>query len=171
MKNVLIISSSPRKNGNSETLAKEFMKGATEAGHNVELIRLNDYKINYCQSCWCCKSQGKCVQNDDLNMIADKLKKADVVLLATPTYFYNMSGQLKVFLDRLCTIYTSLHFDVYIFITANDSDPAKLEHVVECVRGFSRDCLENSPEKGVIKCGDDDPEPFLIKAYNYGLHC
>ena len=62
MKNVLIISSSPRKNGNSELLCREFLEGAVEAGHNAEMIRLSEQQIGYCKGCYVCRKKEKCVQ-------------------------------------------------------------------------------------------------------------
>ena len=87
MKNVLIISSSPRKGGNSETLCEEFYAGATEAGHNAEIVSLRDKNINYCKGCYVCRKRGKCVQDDDMLPLLEKIKEADVLVLATPVYF------------------------------------------------------------------------------------
>lgn len=105
MKNVVIISSTPRANGNSFVLAKEFARGASDASNNVEIINLKDYDLNYCKGCFACFKIGKCVQNDGMNEIASKLIKADVIVFATPVYFYSVSGQLKVFIDRLVPVY------------------------------------------------------------------
>ena len=65
-KHVLILSASPRRNGNSDTLCNQFMKGASEAGHQAEKIFLRDKKINYCMGCGVCNSIHKCVQGDDM---------------------------------------------------------------------------------------------------------
>ena len=72
-KKVLIISASPRKNGNSETLCDEFLKGAVEAGHDVEKVSLANKKIGFCTGCYACTKLGKCVQDDDVQDILDKL--------------------------------------------------------------------------------------------------
>ena len=114
MKNVLILSSSPRKDGNSDLLCQEFFKGAREAGHSVELVRIAEKKIGYCQACYACTRLGKCFQQDDMNELAAKMEQADVIVLATPVYFYSMSGQLKVFIDRLVPNYTKIHADIYL---------------------------------------------------------
>lgn len=178
MKKVLIISSSPRKNGNSELLAKQFYQGAIDSLNQVEFIRLQDKKINYCNGCYACTKLGKCYQNDDLNSIAKKMEEADVILFSTPTYFYSMSGQLKVFIDRLVQNYLKIRADIYIFITAWDPNPSNLNSTLEAIRGFSRDCLENCKEKGVIlasgvsNLGDiKNKNEYLQKAYNLGKEC
>ncbi|MBR4002621.1 MAG: flavodoxin family protein, partial [Clostridia bacterium] len=80
MKNVLIISSSPRVNSNSDALCKQFEKGAKEAGHNVEYVRLKDKKIGYCIGCYACEKTGKCFQNDDMTSLRESLLKADVIV-------------------------------------------------------------------------------------------
>lgn len=152
-KNVVIISSSPRKFGNSDTLCHEFEKGAKEAGHNVKYINLADMKIGYCIGCYACKNTGKCFQNDGMNEIGELLKNADVIAFGTPVYFYTMSGQLKVLIDRLVPFYEEISADIYIFATAWDSDTKNLELTAESIRGATRDCFYDSPEKGCLLVG------------------
>lgn len=150
MKNVVIISSSPRANSNSETLAKEFARGATDAGHKVEFISLRDYNIKYCIGCYACHKTGKCFQNDGMNEIGTKLLNADVLVLATPVYFYSMSGQLKVFIDRLVPYYTQISADIYLIASQWDSSKAIMENTFNAIRGCTKDCFENCEEKGVL---------------------
>ena len=97
MKNVLIISTSLRGGSNSELLAKECAKGAEEAGNRVELLSLKGKKIQYCIGCLSCMKTGKCVQKDDAPEIMEKLRRADVLVFATPIYYYEMCGQMKTF--------------------------------------------------------------------------
>lgn len=93
MKKVLVLSSSPRKGGNSDILCDEFILGAKESGNDVEKIFLKDKKINYCVACeYCTKNNGICIQKDDMAEILDKMVKADVIVMATPVYFYTMNG-------------------------------------------------------------------------------
>ena len=101
-KKVLILSASPRKGGNSDLLCDQFAKGAEEAGHQVEKIRVQEKKIAPCLACYGCRNTGVCVQKDDMAAILDKLVEADVLVLATPVYFYSMDGQLKTLIDRTC---------------------------------------------------------------------
>lgn len=101
MKNVLIISSSPRKNGNSQSLCEEFERGAKESGNLVKLVRLAEKKIGYCKACdYCMENNSVCVQKDDMKELLEDFKKADVIVLATPIYFYGICSQMKTFIDR-----------------------------------------------------------------------
>ena len=107
MKNVLIISTSLRGGSNSELLAKECAKGAEEAGNRVELLSLKGKKIQYCIGCLACIKTGKCVQKDDAPEIMEKLHQADVLVFATPIYYYEMCGQMKTLLDRMNPLYSA----------------------------------------------------------------
>ena len=123
MKNILIISSSPRRNGNSDTLAEEFARGARERGNKVKKVFLADKNIGYCTGCGACVSSVVCSQNDDMSDLIDDMQNADVVVFATPVYFYTMCGQMKTFIDRLCPAYESLgNKDYYIIATAAETE-------------------------------------------------
>ncbi len=98
-KKVLILSSSPRKGGNSETLAAAFAKGAQEAGNQVETVVLREKRYGFCKGCLACQKLGHCVIKDDAVEIADKMHDADVLVFVTPVYYYSVSGQLKTMLD------------------------------------------------------------------------
>ncbi len=167
MKNILIISSSPRNDGNSELLARQFEKGASENKYHIDFVKLRELKINYCLGCYACEKLGHCVQKDDMNETFKKMLDADVILFATPTYFYSMSGQLKVFIDRCVQNYTKIHADIYIFITAWDSENKNLISTLEAVRGFTRDCLENCQEKGYILAGGVTKKGEIVKRSEY----
>ena len=178
MKNVVIISSSPRKNGNSDILCQQFMRGAKETGNIVNYVRLAEKNINYCKACGSCEISGECFQNDDMKELIDLCLKADVIVLATPVYFYSMSGQLKVFIDRLLPKYTSISADIYIFATAWDSETKNLNSTLEAIRGLTRDCFENCTEKGYLLVGDvyhkgdiNDKDEQLFQAYRMGRNC
>ena len=178
MKKVVIVSSTPRVEGNSEVLAKQFMKGAQDAGHVVDFICLRDYELKYCRGCYACYELGKCFQEDGMNELANKLLEADVIVFATPVYFYSMSGQLKVFIDRLVPMYTKLRADVYMIVTAWDSHVQNLEATVEAIRGLTRDCMENCEEKGVLygaglneRKEAYEHEEYLEQAYLMGKNC
>ena len=99
-KNVLVISASPRKGGNSDTLCDEFIRGAQESGNHAEKIFLASKNIKYCIGCGVCNTTQKCVQKDDMAEILDKMVEADVIVLATPVYFYTMDAQMKTLIDR-----------------------------------------------------------------------
>ena len=86
-KNVLVISASPRKGGNSDTLCDEFVRGAEEAGHKAEKVFLCDRKIHYCTGCGACQSSHECILKDDMADVLDRMVRADVIVMATPVYF------------------------------------------------------------------------------------
>lgn len=175
MKKVVIISSSPRKDGNSETLCKEFQRGAAEAGHSTELVCLRDYDLKYCTGCYSCSKTGRCFQEDGINELAQKLTQADVIVLATPVYFYSMSGQLKVFLDRLVPSYRNFRSDIYLIAAQYDEDAKMMESTFEAIRGATRDCFTDCEEKGVLfgtglwEKGDaKERADYLEQAYQMG---
>lgn len=151
MKNVLIISSSPRKGGNSDILCDRFAEGAAESGNKVEKIFLADKNIGYCKGCGVCNTTHKCVQHDDMAEVLDKLVKADVIVLATPVYFYSVDGQMKTFIDRTVPRYTEIaNKDFYFIMTAADTEKASLARTLETFRGFTEDCLDGANEAGII---------------------
>ena len=99
--NILILSGSPRKGGNTDLLVEAFVKGASQK-HNVEIVSVHDYKVNPCIGCNACfKSENNtCVQKDDMALIYDKANEADMLVIASPVYFYGISAQLKSIIDR-----------------------------------------------------------------------
>ncbi len=101
---ILILNGSPRKNGNTELLAKAFARGAEE-NNEVEILSVSDFDIRPCVGCDFCyhSSQNQCRQKDDMLKIYQKLLNADVLVLASPVYFYGISAQLKTVIDRLHT--------------------------------------------------------------------
>lgn len=108
-KKVLILSSSPRRGGNSDTLCDEFMRGAVESGNHVEKIFLRDKTIHPCLGCSVCSLHKKpCPQKDDAAEVIGKMLEADVIVMATPVYFYAMSAQMKTLIDRCCGPYTEM---------------------------------------------------------------
>ncbi|MBR2184322.1 MAG: flavodoxin family protein [Prevotella sp.] len=100
--NILVLSGSPRKGGNTELLAEAFAKGATEGQHHVEIVSVRDYKVNPCLGCNACfNTDGVCAQKDDMAAIYEKMSQADMLVIASPVYFYGISAQLKAVIDRL----------------------------------------------------------------------
>lgn len=174
-KKVLVISASPRKGGNSDTLCDEFIRGAMEAGSEAEKVFLRGIKIGYCTGCGVCNSTHRCVQKDDMAGILDKMVKADVIVLATPVYFYTMDAQMKTLIDRTVPRYTEIaDKDFYFIVTAADTDQSMLERTIEGFRGFTGDCLPNAHEKGIIygtgtwQIGEIKSSPAMRQAYEMG---
>lgn len=117
-KKVLILSGSPRKNGNSDILCDEFAKGATEAGHNVEKIHVSEKNIHPCIACYhCSKNSGACVFKDDMAEILQKMIDADVLVLASPVYFYSIDAQLKAVIDRTVARWLEVKNKEFYYIT------------------------------------------------------
>ncbi len=118
-KNVLVLMGSPRKRGNTDRLADEFIRGAQEVGHQVEKIDLKDRKVNGCLGCGACqRNGGSCVQKDDMVEIYEKWLAADVVVLASPVYFYTWSAQMKAALDRTFAIEQAVKDTTFYLISA-----------------------------------------------------
>lgn len=174
-KKVLIISSSPRKGGNSEMLAASFAKGAVEAGHSVETVYLREKKFGFCRGCLACLKVGHCVINDDAVEIAAKMHDADVLVFATPVYYYSVSGQLKTMLDRANSLYGSDYAftKVYLLAAAAEDEPYVVEGAAKAVQGWV-DCFGRCEladtvfAGGVNGIGDIAGHPSLDKAYQTG---
>lgn len=100
---VLAIVASPRRKGLVSTMAQRVLDGAAESKHQVELVNLYDCKLNCCLGCRTCGKKGCCAQ-DDFDALFEKVKAADVVVLAAPVYWSNIPGIMKTFFDRHCGI-------------------------------------------------------------------
>ncbi len=175
MKKVLIISASPRKHGNSDLLCDRFAEGARENGNDVEKVFLADKNIAYCHGCGVCNTSHKCVQKDDMAEMLDKMANAEVIVFATPVYFYSMDGQMKTFIDRTVPRYTEfVNKDFYFILTAADTEKANLNRTMETFRGFTEDCLEGAKEAGIIygtgawQIGEIKNTPAYDEAYEMG---
>lgn len=175
-KKVLILSGSPRKGGNSDILCDEFMRGALESGNEVEKIRVSEKKIAPCSACYFCKdSGGKCVHKDDMAQVLQKMIDADVLVLASPVYFYSIDAQLKALIDRTVARWLEVKDkDFYYIVTMADEELASADTTLACFRGYA-DCVEGAKEKGVIigngvyQSGEIKNSKALCDAYNMGL--
>ena len=174
-KRVLIISSSPRRGGNSETLAAAFARGAQEAGNQVETVYLREKQYGFCKGCFACLKLGHCVIRDDAVEIAARMHDADVLVFVTPVYYYSVSGQLKTMLDRANPLYdTDYAFTkAYLLATAAEDEPETVEGTVKAVQGWV-DCFPRCEladtifAGGVNEVGDIDEHPALEEAYQVG---
>jgi multimeric flavodoxin WrbA len=100
-KHIVVLSGSPRKGGNTDRLTEAFIDGAKAAGNHVSLFKVADLKIGGCRGCeYCFRHKGVCVQKDDMPPILDELRKADVLVLTSPVYYFGVSAQLKLSIDR-----------------------------------------------------------------------
>ena len=149
MKNVAI-NGSPRKNGNSDILCDEFARGAAEAGNHVEKIRVAEKTIGFCRACYACRGTGVCAIKDDMAEVLQKMIDADVLVLASPVYFYSIDAQLKALIDRTVARWLEVkNKEFYYIVTAADSGKEAAETTLACFRGYA-DCVDGAIEKGVI---------------------
>lgn len=151
---VLVITSSFRKGGNSDSLAEAFAKGAKESGNEVEVISLADKDIGFCKGCLACLKTQRCVINDDAVEITEKMKDADVIAFATPIYYYSVCGQLKTMLDRANALYTSEYKfrDIYLFASAAEEAEETISGTQTAIQGWI-DCYERAKLAGTIFAG------------------
>lgn len=173
-KKVLILSGSPRKGGNSDLLCDEFMKGAIESGNDVEKIRVSEKNIGYCRACYACRDTGKCVIKDDMAELLQKMIDSDVLVLASPVYFYSIDAQLKAVIDRTVARWTEVkNKELYYIVTAADSENESAETTINCFRGYA-DCVEGAKEMGIIygmgayEKGEIIETPAIKEAYEMG---
>jgi len=175
MKRVLIVSTSPRVNSNSEALAIAFAKGAREAGHETELISLRGKTVSFCRGCFVCQEKQRCVIRDDADVICQKALEADVLVFATPIYYYEMSGQLKTLLDRLNPLFPSDYAfrDVYMLTSAAEDGETVSQRAISGLEGwiecFERARLAGTVFMGGVTAAGENPEhPALEQAYQMG---
>lgn len=106
---IILLQGSPNKNGSTNILAENFIKGAKEAGHQVTRYDVAQMNIKPCTGCVACGYEGPCVQKDDNEKIRAAVLSADMIVFATPLYYYGMSAQLKIVIDRFCAYNSSIN--------------------------------------------------------------
>ncbi len=177
MKKVLIVSTSPRAHSNSEALAKAFAEGAQAASHETEVISLRGKTVNFCKGCFVCQEKLRCVIRDDADEICQKALHADVLVFATPIYYYEMSGQLKTLLDRLNSLFPSEYAfrDVYLLTAAAEDEEHVPQRAVSGLEGWI-ECFERARLAGsvfmggVTTAGESLEHPALEQAYQMGYN-
>ena len=175
MKNVVVVTSSPRKDGNSEILAKSFARGASDSGHNVKFVAVRDIDLKFCSGCMYCQSHGACVLKDGMNSLYEDFQNADVLVFASPVYYYSVSGQLKTFLDRLNPLYPrdNNFKEVYLLATSAENDESAMDGSVTAIQGWI-DCFDGVSLTnvliaiGVDSKGEIIDTDFPHKAYEMG---
>ena len=174
-KKLLVITSSYRKGGNSDSLAEAFANGAREAGNEVEIISLADKTIGFCKGCLACGKTQKCVINDDAVEIAEKMKNAETIAFATPVYYYSVSGQLKTMLDRANPLFTTdYNFrDIYLLASAAEDGEETVTGTQTALQGWI-DCYDNAHFAGTVFAGGVTDKGAIVghkaleEAYNTG---
>lgn len=171
-KTVLVISASPRRGGNTDLLCDEFIRGAKEAGGEVEKIFLDDYKIDFFHEQH--EHSADSVSADDqAPIIIEKMANADIIVLSSPVYYMNIDGQLKTLMDR-CFRNQGLGGKEFYYITAcADTEDSTAETAIFAFRGFVV-CLPNPVERGMVKAigmgrkGAVEQSQYMQEAYNLG---
>ena len=180
--NILILAGSPRKDGNTELLAEAFAKGAA-AHHHVEIVSVRDYKVNPCLGCNACfKTDGICSQKDDMSFIYEKmmvstnhLSQADMLVIASPVYFYGISAQLKAVIDRFHNpIRDSFHIKkMALLLVGAASLPELFDAILTeynlCLKFFNIEDAGKVLVRGVKDKGDIKNTNALNDAYKLGL--
>lgn len=175
-KNILIISTSPRKEGNSQILAEEFGKGAASNGNEVVQINLYDKDIKFCKGCLACQKKEGCIIKDDMADILEKVIISDVLVFATPIYFYEMCGQMKTFLDRTNPIFPKEYKfkDIYLIGAAAETENTAMNGCIKGLEGWI-ECFDKARLAGVVhglgleSVGDSkNNDKLLAVAYDMG---
>ncbi len=188
MKKILVIQGGGRPKGNTAQLVGSFAKGAEEAGHHVEIIPLAKYTVNGCLGCNACRYGKPCVQKDSFNDLVPKIKEADLLVFASPLYFWTVSSRIKAFIERFYCIaeedpnpplgrYERYPVkDCALLMTAADDFFWTFDQAVSYYR-FALINYMGFQDKGTLLaggCGDTNGSPqiakttHLEKAYQFG---
>ena len=173
--NILIISGSPRKGGNTEMLVDAFAKGTMEH-HQVEIVSVRDYKVNPCLGCNACftNDDHTCVQKDDMSAIYEKMSQADMFVIASPVYFYGISAQLKAVIDRFHNpIRDTFHIKkMALLLVGAASLPELFDAILTeynlCLKFFNIEDAGKILVRGAKDRGDIKGTHFLEDAYQLG---
>lgn len=174
-KKVLIVSSSLRANSNSDALAEAFARGAREAGNEVEEVSLKEKTVAFCKGCLACQKTQTCVIRDDAVELAEKIKNAEVLVFATPVYYYGLSGQMKTLLDRCNPLFSSAYLfrDVYLLTTAAEAEEHTADGTIKGMQGWIG-CFEKARLAGTVfagnvnDAGEIQGHPAVEEAYESG---
>ncbi|CAG1012691.1 FMN reductase [Anaerolineales bacterium] len=178
-KNILILKGSPREKGNSSVLADRLAAGAKAGGAKVESIYLHGLDIRACDACDLCEQGNGCVINDDMQDLYPKVEAADVIVLASPVYWFTFSAQMKLFIDR-CYAYQANDWremqgkKYALILTYGDSD-LYTSGGINAISTFETMCrFLNAEIAGMVygtmsDVGDAEKQPELIEqAYKLG---
>lgn len=175
MKRVLVISTSFREFSNSDGMAQEFIQGARENNNTVEYISLADQEIKFCTGCFTCRNSGKCIYDDDAEKIVKRMATADVIVFATPIYYFEMSGQMKSLLDRTLPLYNGDYKfrEIYLLASAIEEGDEVFTNTKNGLMGWI-ECFPDASLKGevyaggVTEAGEINSHPARKTAYEMG---
>lgn len=181
-KKILVLNGSPRVNGNTETLIDAFIKGAQEAGNTVDRCNIRQMNIHPCIGCLCGGKnlQSPCVQKDDMDRIYPLFEAADIVLFASPLYFWGFSAQLKMVIDRLFAPMEATGYqetpvkNCMLMIAAEEEGEKNFSPIIHYYESYIENMKWNDVGQllvgGVMQKGDINNKPDdILKAYKLGL--
>ena len=176
MSRITVLVGSPRKDGNTEALADAFIKGAQEAGNEVAKLHLRELKVNGCLGCeYCTNHDGECVQKDGMTAIYDALYRTDIVVFATPIYYFGIAAQLKAVIDRFYasikkpfSATSAIFLAVYGDESATEADLAIAHYKTIISRGMGLKNLAVITASGVFNKGDIVGHKSLMEAEKLG---
>jgi multimeric flavodoxin WrbA len=174
--NILILSGSPRKGGNTDLLVEAFAKGASQI-HHVEVVSVHDSKINPCLGCNACfmSKDNTCAQKDDMTIIYEKMACADMLVIASPVYFYGLSAQLKAIIDRCHNpIRDTFHIKkTALLLVGAATLPELFDSILAqyqlCLNFFKLEDVGRMLVRGVKDKGDIKNTDALNEAFELGL--
>ena len=173
--NILILSGSPRKGGNIDLLVESFVKGASPK-HQVEVVSVHDYKVNPCIGCNSCfaREDHKCCQKDDMQIVYEKMSKAEILVIASPVYFYGLSAQLKAVIDRFHNpVRDTFHIHkMALLLVGAASLPELFDSILTqyklCLNFFKLEDMGQVLVRGAKDKGDIRNSDALQKAFELG---
>ena len=174
MAQVLVLMSSPRKNGNTDRLADAFIKGVEENGYSTEKVYVNYQNIKPCLGCNVCQKTNECIQKDDMQEIYKKVLEANIIAFASPVFFYTFNGSMKLLIDRTFAIEKTIHDkDFYLLTTGLAPEESYFRIIKDTFQKYI-DCLRVGGNRFVdsilgFQTGNKDDigkTNALEKAYN-----
>lgn len=188
LKKVLVINGGGRSNGNTSFLISSFVKGVTDAGHQAEVISLAKNEVKPCLGCFVCQTGKPCVQKDSFNSMIPKIKEADLLVLASPLYYFQVNARIKAFIERLFSIESKYPRDkadkspnaptkdIALLITAADDSDWNFENIKLYYKTCFLEWLKFNGKGMILAGGCNDDEKtmgikktdFLEKAYQFG---
>lgn len=171
---ILILTGSPRKNGNSNTLVEHFIKGASEKGHEIVRFDSAMKTIHPCKACNHCAMKGECVYKDDFDYVRNNIVDSDMVVFATPMYYFGISAQLKTVIDRFYAINAELQspkkaalFMTYADTSEQEALPIK-NHYESILRYLGWSNAGEIIAPGVWQAGSVSQTKYTQLVYEFG---